>query len=259
MEYINELDLTQEKSQLFHIKGDTLKKNFEKRHVQTELFDNQDDIYIYIQEFINSHPKIKSIAFSDGVSLYELNLYDWCKSTFPELDVNFPLERSNTGHYALFGEREPGIKSIPIDEWHEKMDEWYENVRQRMLCDLFIVSANAITMNGEIVSVDGLGNRVAGMIFGPRHVLCIVGRNKITTNIDSAIERIQNYVTPLTYLRHINKHFSNFSEVPCVKTGKCFECNHDSSACRDVVIIRGQNNIHKDRIHLLVVNEDLGF
>ena len=100
-----------------------------------------------------------------------------------------------------------------------------------------------LTIKGEIVSVDG-------MIFGPRHVLCIVGRNKITTDVNSALDRIRNYVTPLTYLRHINKHFSNFSEVPCLKTGRCAQCSHDSSACRDVVIVRGQNNIHKDRIHL---------
>jgi len=259
MEYVDELDLSKERSQLFHIQGETLKKSFEKRHIPTALLENKDEVYAYIEEFVKAHPKVKTIAFSDGVSLYELDLYDWCKKRFPDLDVDFPLERSNTGHYAIFGEREPGIKSIPIDEWHEKIDEWYENVRKRMLCDLFIISANAVTMKGEIVSVDGLGNRVAGMIFGPRHVMCIVGRNKITTDVDAAMDRIHNYVTPLTYLRHINKHFSNFNEVPCVKTGRCAQCSHDSSACRDVVILRGQNNIHRDRIHLLVVNQDLGF
>ena len=66
-------------------------------------------------------------------------------------------------------------------------------------------------------------------------------------------------MAPLTYMRHINKHFSNFNECPCVKIGKCANCSHDSSACRNVVIIRGQNNIHRDRIHLVVVDEDLGF
>ena len=92
MEYINELDLTQERSQLFHIQGEILKSNFEKRHIPTSLLENEEEVYLFIENFVKTHPKIESIAFSDGVSLYELNLYDWCKEKFtpPTFDVNFP-------------------------------------------------------------------------------------------------------------------------------------------------------------------------
>ena len=219
----------------------------------------KNEVYNFIDEFVKERPHIHDIAFSDGVTLYQLDLFNWVKKHFKDYNVNEPLERSRTGHYIIYGEREKGYKDIPHDEWKELSDQWYENVRKSLLSDLLIISANAITLNGEIVSIDGLGNRVSGMIFGPRHVICVVGRNKISTNVDTALDRIHNYVAPLTYMRHINKHFSNFNECPCVKIGKCANCSHDSSACRNVVIIRGQNNIHRDRIHLVVVDEDLGF
>ena len=260
LEYVDELDFSQEKSAFFQVQGQLLKKNFEKRHIPTTLVGGVNEVYDFINQFIIDRPYIHDIAFSDGVTLYQLDLFNWVKSHFKEgFNINEPLERSKTGHYVIYGEREKGYKNIPYDEWKELSSQWYDNVRKSLLSDLLIISANAITLNGEIISIDGLGNRVSGMIFGPRHVICIVGRNKISTDIDAAMNRIHNYVAPLTYLRHINKHFSNFNDCPCVKVGKCANCNHDSSACRNVVVIRGQNNIHKDRIHLLVLDEDLGF
>lgn len=127
------------------------------------------------------------------------------------------------------------------------------------MSDLLIISANGITLNGEVISIDGLGNRVSGMIFGPRHVVCIVGRNKIYPNEDVAMAMIRNHVVPLTYLRHINKHIASFNDVPCVKLGKCVDCMHEYSSCRNIVVMRGQIKQHKDRFHLVVINEDLGF
>lgn len=173
--------------------------------------------------------------------------------------INQPLKRGLNGHYAIYGEQPPGKLHLPKEEFDILYEQWYENCRQSLLSDLLIISANAITLNGEIVSIDGLGNRVAGMMFGPKHVICIVGRNKIVTNVDFALEKIHNYVAPMTYIRHINKHHASFQDVPCVKVGKCFNCNHEYSSCRDVVIMRGQIKQHKDRLHLLVLNKDLGF
>ena len=148
---------------------------------------------------------------------------------------------------------------LPFEEWKACHDKWYEDCRKSLLSDLLIISANAVTLNGEIVSIDGLGNGVTGMMFGPLHVICIVGRNKIVPNVDYALERIHNFVAPLTYIRHNNKHNASFQDVPCVKTGKCFNCSHEYSSCREVVIMRGQIKQHKDRLHLLVINKDLGF
>ena len=149
--------------------------------------------------------------------------------------------------------------NLPYEDWKKKSDKWMEGLRSSLTCDLLVISANAVTLNGEIVSIDGIGNRVSGMIFGPRHVICIVGRNKIVKDVDFALDRIHNHVVPLTYIRHNMKHWSNFQEVPCVKTGRCVNCSHPESACLNTVIVRGQVKQHEDRIHLIVINQDLGF
>lgn len=261
MEYVDEIDFSKENQAFFDIQGKLLKKRFGSRNITTHLLQNGDDVKNLISGFIREREHIRNIAFSDGVTLYQLGLFDWVKETFGKngYSVNQPLERSRTGHYAVFGEEPPGRMNLPYEEYMAKYDKWYEGLRASLLSDLLIISANAITLNGEIVSIDGVGNRVSGMIFGPRHVLCIVGRNKIVKDVDNAMERIHNYAAPMTYIRHDLKHWSNFQDLPCVKHGVCTKCNHPESSCRNTVIIRGQIRRHHDRIHLAVINQDLGF
>ncbi len=205
--------------------------------------------------------RVKNIAFSDSVSLYQLGIYEWFEEQAIRngYEINQPLKRSSTGQFAVFGEEPPGRMNIPYEVWKPKNDKWYQGLRDSLTSDLLVVGANAITMNGEIVSIDGIGNRVSGMIFGPRHVLCIVGRNKIVNDIDSALDRIHNYSAPLNYIRHNNKHSTNFKDMPCLKIGKCMNCSNPESACLNTVIVRGQVKQHQDRIHVLLINEDLGF
>ena len=130
--------------------------------------------------------------------------------------------------------------NIPYEQWKKLDNNFYESLRKSLLVDLMIISANAITMQGEIVSIDGIGNRVSGMIFGPRYVICIVGRNKIVQNLQAAIARIQDYVSPLTYLRHNIKHGADLKDLPCVEKGICAQCRKPDSSCRNIAIIRGQ-------------------
>ena len=256
---VNEYDFSEENRLFFETQGSFLKKNFEKRHVDTTLLKNSEDVYSYIKEFIGKRPYIKNVAFSDGVTLYQLNLFNWAKNELGGVEINQPLKRGPGGHYAAYGDQPEGRMNLPYDEWKSYHDKWYEECRRSLLSDLLIISANAITLNGEIVSIDGLGNRVTGMMFGPLHVICIVGKNKIVPTVEFALDRIHNYVAPLTYIRHNNKHNASFQDVPCVKTGKCFNCSHEYSSCRDVVIMRGQIKQHKDRLHLVVINKELGF
>jgi hypothetical protein len=261
MEYVDELDFSKEHKAFFEIQGKVLKKKFGSRNVKIHLLQDSEEVKDLISDFIKEREHIRNIAFSDGVTLYQLGLFDWIKNNYKSkgYSVNQPLERSRTGHYAVFGEEPPGRMNLPHDKYKVKYDEWYEGLRASLSSDLLIISANAITMEGEIVSIDGIGNRVSGMIFGPLHVLCIVGRNKIVKDVDYALERIHNYTVPLTYLRHNMKHWSNFQDVPCLKHGICTKCNHPESSCRNIVIIRGQVKRHHDRLHLVVVNQDLGF
>lgn len=262
MKHIDELDLDSENKTLLNVKANTLIRKFGARRINFNVLEDDLEVKKYIAKFISERNHIKSIAFSDSVTLYQLNIFDWIKQNYTNnngYSIHQPLERSKTGQFAVFGEEPPGRMNLPYDVWKEKNDQWYQGLRDSLTSDLLIIGANAITMNGEIVSIDGIGNRVSGMIFGPQHVLCIVGRNKIVSNLNSALDRIHNYSAPMNYLRHNNKHWCNFQELPCIKIGKCVKCSHPESACLNTVIIRGQVKQNQDRIHILLVNQDLGF
>jgi len=258
--FVDETSLNEEYNHFFLSQISLLKKNFEKRRIKVHVAQNRNDVYQIIDDFINEREGIHRISFSDGVTLYQLKIFDFVKLKWDKSkDIRWPLERSKSGHYKIFGEQPRGRMNLPYEEYREKHSLWYEGVRDSFISDLAIIGANAITINGEIVSVDGLGNRVSSMIFGPRHVLVIVGKNKIVSNVEAAIDRIHNFAAPLTYIRHANKHYTNHMVLPCVDKGKCFNCSSPESACMNTVIVRGQIHHHADRIHLVVVNENLGF
>ena len=162
------------------------------------------------------------------------------------------------GSYRYLVMPPPGRLDLPYDEYYEKVSQYVEKMRKTLLSDVFIIGANAITMDGEIVSVDGSGNRVAGMIFGPRKVIVVVGRNKIVKDTDAAMWRIHNVSAPLNYIRHNEKHHNRYHDLPCMKIGRCVKCSHPRSACMSTVIVRGAVEFNKDRIHLVIINEDLG-
>ncbi len=82
-----------------------------------------------------------------------------------------------------------------------------------------MASANAITYDGKIVLLDGTGNRVAGVTFGPKKVILVIGRNKLVKDLDTAFYHIYNYVAPMNSIRHINKHHMRLEPLPCVKMG----------------------------------------
>lgn len=122
----------------------------------------------------------------------------------------------------------------------------------RMLSDLdyFLVSANGMSENGVIVNVDGNANRVAAICQGPRHVLFIVGMNKLVHSEEDAYRRAKYVAAP------INAQRFNL-DTPCAKLGKCAECLQESCICCQILVTRYSK--HKDRIKLILVNEELGF
>lgn len=259
---VDELDINQEYAEYYAPRSKLMEQAFTKANIPFWLFDEGEQVRQFITDFIAARPYIKKIAFSDGLTLYQLGLFDWAEGKFRQEDgfqINQPLKRSETGQFAAFGDQPPGRMNIPHEEWKELDRLFYTRLRESLLSDLLIISANAITLKGEIVSMDGIGNRVAGMIFGPLHVICVVGRNKIVKDSDAAVDRIHDVAAPLTYLRHNNKHWTNLRDLPCVEKGVCARCSQPDSSCRNLVIVRGQIQKHKDRIHLVVVDQDLGF
>ena len=117
-------------------------------------------------------------------------------------------------------------------------------------CDYFLTSANAITEDGIMINIDGHCNRVSSIAAGPRNVLMIIGMNKVTRDVDSAMSRARNEAAP------INAQRFDLS-TPCCKTGACFDCKTPDTICCQILITRYSKT--PQRIKVILVNEDLGF
>jgi L-lactate utilization protein LutB len=130
----------------------------------------------------------------------------------------------------------------------------YEDKRAAMLAaydaDVFLSSANAITSDGVMVNIDGNSNRVSAIAQGPKKVIFIVGMNKVCGDIDGAIKRARNVAAP------INAQRFGLS-TPCSKTGACMNCKSPDTICCQILITRYSR--HADRIHVILVNDSLGF
>ena len=125
-----------------------------------------------------------------------------------------------------------------------------EDMNNALTSDIFLMSSNAITENGELYNVDGNGNRVAALIYGPKKVIVICGENKIVENLEKAEDRVRTIAAPLNAKR-LNK------KTPCTITGKCEDCKSPDRICSNFVVSRQQ--IIKDRINVLILNENLGY
>lgn len=122
--------------------------------------------------------------------------------------------------------------------------------RATFSADNYFMSTNAITLDGELINVDGGGNRVAALIYGPRKVIIIAGMNKVVVNEAAGIERVRNFAAPANTIR-LNK------KTPCVTTGKCHNCLSDDCICCQTVITRYSR--FPDRIHVILVGDELGY
>lgn len=120
--------------------------------------------------------------------------------------------------------------------------------------DYFLMSANAISEDGEIVNIDGHGNRISALAFGPKNIIIVAGMNKIVKTLDDAVSRARNFAAPVNAQR-----VSNFFEIntPCIKTGSCFNCTSETSICSQILITR--LSYPKERIKVILVNENLGY
>jgi L-lactate utilization protein LutB len=116
-------------------------------------------------------------------------------------------------------------------------------------CDVLFSGTNAVTMDGKLVNIDAVGNRVASMIFGPRKVIIAAGRNKIAKNVDEALYRIKNIIAPF---HAKTKRFA----TPCAQTGKCSDCNAPKRICSVASIM--EKKPWRTEISVVLVNEDLG-
>jgi hypothetical protein len=116
--------------------------------------------------------------------------------------------------------------------------------------DYYLMSTNAITLDGELVNIDGNGNRVASLIYGPKHVIVITGMNKVVPDVKQGFDRVRNIASPPNTIR-LGKN------TPCAQTGKCGDCMSPECICNQIVVTRRSRE--KERIIVILVNENLGF
>lgn len=125
-----------------------------------------------------------------------------------------------------------------------------EIFRKSFFSDTYLVSSNALTEEGELYNVDGSGNRVAAMIYGPDQVIVVVGINKIVKNVEEAIKRNREMAAPANCKR-LNRN------TPCAQVGYCMDCKSNERICNEYVLIRRQNI--KGRIKVIIVGKELGY
>jgi hypothetical protein len=121
---------------------------------------------------------------------------------------------------------------------------------QQLTCDVFITSTNAVTVDGELVNVDGTGNRVAAMMFGPKKVVVVAGVNKVVSDLDAAFDRIEQAASPMN-----NKRLSRPN--PCVKSGTCMDCEGESRICNIYSILRKRPSSTDTTV--IIVGRHLGY
>lgn len=197
-------------------------ENLGKNGFKGIYFETSETAVSYIKTLMS---KSKAIGFGGSMTtLNELGLYDMAKG--------LGLEVLNHNSSELSAE--------------EKLE-----IRKRQLtCSLFITSTNAITKDGKIVNIDGVGNRVAAMIFGPDKTLIVVGINKIVKDVESALKRVKEITAPMNAKR-LNMN------TPCAQTGVCSDCNSPQRICRVTAIIEKKPNFSD--IEIVLIGENLGY
>ena len=163
--------------------------------------------------------------------------------TLQQIGLVAELEKSD---HTFLNPYKPGVSA----------EESMKLKRQALTSDVFVTGTNALTLDGKIVNIDGHGNRVAGILFGPGKVVIVVGINKIVRDLEEALKRIKTSTAPLNVKRH-----SDFDPAPpCASTGVCSDCSSPWRICNKTVIIERQydNNKYKPVITVVIVGEDLG-
>lgn len=184
-----------------------------------------DEARIIFNNEILTDLQISSVSYGDSMTLYSTGLLESLKN---RSDVTF------------------------IDTCCET-DEWREKIRKRkqaLTVDLFLMGCNAITENGQLVNLDMIGNRVAPLAFGPRHVVVFVGVNKIVSDVEAAFKRIKNVAAPLNAIRHHD------IKTPCQSTGVCYDCKSPQRICNTWSI--AEKSYPKGRIKVVIIDAELG-
>ena len=202
-------------------RGRVLVKNLESRHFEAYYCANQDEALQKAMELI---PEGSSVGWGGTKTATGIGLMD----------------ALHAGNYrALDRDR------CETPEERERLQ------REMFFADVFITGANALSLDGQMVNIDGTGNRVAPIVYGPGMVLVIAGMNKVEDTLDAAMNRARTVAAPM------NKQRFEALQTPCAVTGSCADCKSPQSICNQILVTR--NCRPAGRIKFILIGEDLGF
>ena len=193
-----------------------------QNNIDALIVENENDA---CQKIINLIPAGSKIGYGRSLTLEQIGI----------------KKILSNGGYNFIDFLKPGLSEIEKERLCKKS----------LLADVFLMSTNALSLDGHLVNIDGRGNRVAALIYGPSRVIIVAGINKIVADDQTAINRIKNYVAPI-HARRRNKH------VPCATVGECVNCHAHDRSCNALVIIEHQYFKYKDRIKVIIVKKELG-
>jgi hypothetical protein len=233
----DENDTSGEKSWWYEQRAKAAQNSLQKRNMNAQYVPDMSEALSAILGMI---PSGAVVARGDSITVDQVGVFPALKKRGQNRVIE-PLERNAEGLY--------------IHETEERRSMQ----REMFSSDVFLTSANAVTLDGKLVSTDGMGSRVAATIYGPDKVIVVAGANKIVKDVNEALERVRQVAAPLNAKRHYLKHKrESFADLPCVRTGRCVDCNHESRICRSTVIIEGCPMQYKGRINVILVGEELG-
>jgi hypothetical protein len=196
-------------------------ENLEKNNMEAFFVPDEEALLQKISELINVGD---TVAVGGSMTLFETGVIDLLRN----------------GKYNFLDRYKEGITQ----------DELKEIYRKSFFADAYLVSSNAVTENGELYNVDGTGNRVAAMLYGPDRVIVVVGLNKIVRDEQEAVKRNREISGPANAKRLSKK-------TPCTESGYCMDCKSKDRICNDFVLIKKQQA--KGRIRVIIIGKELGY
>lgn len=208
------------KRQFYRNQAQSIIKKLELRKMEGYYCETKEEAKEKFLELVGSDKK--SICYGGSMTLDELGLKEAVEAAGHDL-----IRREN----------------------YKTPEEKKECAAKQVTADVFMTSTNAITLDGELVNVDGAGNRVCFLIYGPETVIVVAGMNKVVTDVESGIKRIRDFAAPPNTVR-LN------CDTPCAKTGRCADCINDTICCTTVVT---RVSRVPGRIKVILVGEELGY
>lgn len=212
--------MTDAKQKYYEKRGRILVRNLQQRHFDAHYCA---DKAAALQKALELIPEGASVGWGGALSAAQIGLLDAVKA----------------GPY----------RAIDRDT-AQSPQERVKLQKECLLSDVFITGANALSLDGQMVNIDGMGNRVAAIVYGPESVLVIAGMNKVVDSLEDAVKRARTVAAPMNKQRF-------GGSTPCITTGSCADCRCEDSICNQILITR--NCRPAWRIRFIIVGEELGF